>query len=85
MQDVQDVSETTSDAFVCKVQVLKDGEQPPLPLLTFTAPNALCTIGQLLDEVKKETDGQRGIVFNHPTRPGRLTPCIPTDRDCDVR
>ena len=60
---------------VCQVCVRKDGEQPT-GLLKIHA-EADLKVDKLLEMVQASVHRKLGMDFKHPTRPGRLTPCIP--------
>ena len=73
-EDLVEAAETPP--VVCQVRIRKDGIQPP-ELLTINGEAG--NMGELIDLVETALDGKLDMIFEHPTSPGKLTPCIPDD------
>jgi len=73
-EDLVEVAETPP--VVCQVRIRKDGKQPP-GLLTISGEAG--NMGELIDLVETAVDGKLDMIFEHPTSPGKLSPCIPDD------
>ena len=76
-RDMSVALQSAGARLVCQVRVRKDGEQPT-GLLQIHA-EADLKVDKLLEMVQASVNRKLGMDFKDPTRPGRLTPCIPED------
>ena len=73
-EDLVEVAE--KPPVVCQVRIRKDGMQPP-GLLTINGEAG--NMGDLIILVETTVEGKLDMIFEHPTTPGKLSPCIPDD------